>query len=317
VTAPATLFQMTVAASGIGAMDANLMLPVTVAAADGTEFPLSSGLAQLELPARTLAVGFADGMPPALAADGGALRPATLTMRNDATASAGAIHVGALTVRAADRNGNEIDLGSVASAVTAWRGEDLWAEHADLDPTDETALLVAADTLALSPGDPVPLAIELAFRPGASSDGLRIGFRVEDLGVIQPGNPLLSISVLGEEGQSFPFWTATGNFGGTTLADSYSNFPNPFAAGRDLTTIAFYLQKPGAVSMKVYTLRGEVVRTLLNGEPLGTGLHQDLTWDGRNGRGNVVANGTYVAEIAVQWDDGSTERLLRKVAVVR
>jgi hypothetical protein len=316
-TAPGIHFQVNVAASGIGAMDANLMLPVTVAAASGAEFPLSSGLGQLVLPARTLAVAFADAMPPVLAADGGAIRPATLTLRNDAGASAGDIRVGSLVIRAADGAGNEIDLGSVASSVSAWLGESMWAEHVDLSPTDARATLVAADTLTLAPDDPQPLAIDVTLRPGATANGLRIGVRDEDIGVVQPGSPLLSISLLGEDGQSFPFWTATGNFGGTTLADSYSNFPNPFAAGREPTTIAFYLPRPGAVSLKVYTLRGEIVRTLLAGEPLGTGLHQDLTWDGRNGGGNVVTNGTYVAEIAVQWDDGGSERLLRKMAVVR
>jgi len=71
------------------------------------------------------------------------------------------------------------------------------------------------------------------------------------------------------------------------------------------------------VSLKLYTLRGEIVRTLLDNVPLGAGLHQDATWDGRNGRGKVVVNGIYLAEIAVAFDSGSSERILRKIAVVR
>ena len=59
VTAPATLFALTVSATGIGAMDGNLMLPVTVAPEAGSEFPLSSGFAQLSTPARTLVAAFA------------------------------------------------------------------------------------------------------------------------------------------------------------------------------------------------------------------------------------------------------------------
>jgi hypothetical protein len=40
-------------------------------------------------------------------------------------------------------------------------------------------------------------------------------------------------------------------------------------------------------------------------------------WDGRNGAGSIVLNGVYLAELVVQFDDGSSRRLLRKVAVVR
>jgi hypothetical protein len=47
------------------------------------------------------------------------------------------------------------------------------------------------------------------------------------------------------------------------------------------------------------------------------GLHQETTWDGRNERGDVVVNGAYIAELRVAFDDGQSERLLRKVAVVR
>ena len=57
--------------------------------------------------------------------------------------------------------------------------------------------------------------------------------------------------------------------------------------------------------------------TLLNGEDQSAGLHQDVRWDGKNGRGSTVTNGVYVAELQVQFADGSSKRLLHKVAVVR
>ena len=57
--------------------------------------------------------------------------------------------------------------------------------------------------------------------------------------------------------------------------------------------------------------------TLLDNEPRAAGLHQDAVWDGRNGNGTVVLNGVYIAEIRTRYDDGTEERYLRKVAVVR
>ena len=50
---------------------------------------------------------------------------------------------------------------------------------------------------------------------------------------------------------------------------------------------------------------------------LPAGFHQTDTWNGVNGRGVTVRNGVYIAEIVVYYDDGSRERHLRKVAVVR
>ena len=94
-------------------------------------------------------------------------------------------------------------------------------------------------------------------------------------------------------------------------------FPNPFAAGREVTTFVYALQRAGAVTLRIYTPRGERVITLLEGEPRPAGLHQWDRWDGRNGRGFVVRNGVYIAELSVRFDDGKQERVREKVAVVR
>ena len=59
------------------------------------------------------------------------------------------------------------------------------------------------------------------------------------------------------------------------------------------------------------------VFTILDRELRPAGLYQEDRWDGRNGLGFVVQNGVYVAELLVEYADGSRERHLRKVAVVR
>ena len=71
------------------------------------------------------------------------------------------------------------------------------------------------------------------------------------------------------------------------------------------------------MTLRIFTPRGERVVTLLEQVTRGQGLHQDDAWDGRNGHGEVVANGVYVAEMLVELDGGASRRLLRKVAVVR
>jgi hypothetical protein len=65
--------------------------------------------------------------------------------------------------------------------------------------------------------------------------------------------------------------------------------PNPFAS---LTRIRFDLAVPGAVSLTVFDVQGRLARTLLPETALTPGPHE-ITWDGRNDRGEPVTPGVY------------------------
>ena len=66
------------------------------------------------------------------------------------------------------------------------------------------------------------------------------------------------------------------------------NYPNPFNLS---TTISFYLPGKSDVSLSIYNILGEKVKTLVNGN-LDAGNHT-VTWDGKNESGSVVASGIY------------------------
>ena len=66
------------------------------------------------------------------------------------------------------------------------------------------------------------------------------------------------------------------------------NFPNPFNPS---TTIMFDMRAKGHVSLKIYNVAGQLVRTLVNG--VKDAGHHKLTWDGRNNSGVSVASGVY------------------------
>jgi len=69
------------------------------------------------------------------------------------------------------------------------------------------------------------------------------------------------------------------------------NWPNPF---NPITKIEFSLPREGHVSLKVFNVRGELVRTLVDGNrPAGP---QIVEWDGSNDRGHSVASGVYFYE---------------------
>ncbi|MBN2170014.1 MAG: DUF11 domain-containing protein, partial [Candidatus Krumholzibacteriota bacterium] len=317
--APASFFELVLAGDGLHAADVNTGAALELVPEDGETLPLVSGLTRLESPARELVVGLESLMPAALAADGGELAVARLTLANTAESGSGTISVRSLTLAAADGSRAPWPAGEAAERLRAYHGGALWAESAVLAADSITAWLPGGEDLVIEAGETETLELRAVWHPaaGAPAGGVRLGLDAGGVGVVQPGSALLAVNVLAAAGQSFPVWTQPGNFSPARLADSYANFPNPFAAGRESCAIVYYLPCEGRVSLVVRTARGEVVRTLIDGAIQDPGLHQETTWDGRNGRGKVVANGVYLAELRVRFADGAEERLFHKVAVLR
>jgi len=70
----------------------------------------------------------------------------------------------------------------------------------------------------------------------------------------------------------------------------YQNTPNPF---NPMTLIRYTMLEPGPVSLGIYDLSGRLIRNLLNGEVVGSGL-QEAEWQGRDETGRQVAAGVYL-----------------------
>ncbi|MBC7186784.1 MAG: Ig-like domain-containing protein [Calditrichaeota bacterium] len=66
------------------------------------------------------------------------------------------------------------------------------------------------------------------------------------------------------------------------------NYPNPF---NPVTTIRYELPAAGRVTVKVYNIYGQLVRTLVD-EQVAAGYHT-LLWDGRDEYGQAVSSGVY------------------------
>ncbi|MBO6576822.1 MAG: SMP-30/gluconolactonase/LRE family protein [Rhodothermales bacterium] len=69
---------------------------------------------------------------------------------------------------------------------------------------------------------------------------------------------------------------------------SLENYPNPFTAS---TTITYTLGEPGQVSVEIYNMLGQRVRTLTAQSIAGV---QSMQWDGRNDAGQRVPPATYL-----------------------
>jgi hypothetical protein len=98
--------------------------------------------------------------------------------------------------------------------------------------------------------------------------------------------------------------------GANPLPTNYSllqNYPNPFNAG---TNIAFRLPADGEVTLTVYNVLGNPVRTLQNGR-MEAGDHT-INWDGRDNNGSTVQSGVYFYRLsAAKWSETKKMTLLK------
>lgn len=99
-----------------------------------------------------------------------------------------------------------------------------------------------------------------------------------------------------------------------TGTDPYC-YPNPFNPEREPTHLCFFPDGAVNVTIKIYDTGGKLVRTvadLLTVRPGANGI-AEVSWDGKNGNGEYVANGVYffVAE------KGNGGQSVGKIAVLR
>ena len=85
------------------------------------------------------------------------------------------------------------------------------------------------------------------------------------------------------------------------------NYPNPFNPS---TSISFSLSKASHASLRIYNLKGQLVRTLLDGQ-LSQGSHT-LVWDGRDSSGTSVASGVYLYRLETPGSSFGKRMLLMK-----
>lgn len=111
-------------------------------------------------------------------------------------------------------------------------------------------------------------------------------------------------------GDKAGYWSNTGHFKintghykleqSTNIASSmnsppypiqlHQNYPNPFNTS---TVIAYEIPEPGMITVRIYNLAGQLIRTLID-EYQAAGQHQ-VSWNGRDAAGKDVASGMYVA----------------------
>ncbi len=85
------------------------------------------------------------------------------------------------------------------------------------------------------------------------------------------------------------------------------NYPNPF---NPQTTIKYYLFKGSRVELSIYNIKGQKVKTLVDG--FQTVGFQSVTWDGTNRNGADVASGVYFYRVRTDYSQVTRKMVLIK-----
>jgi len=85
------------------------------------------------------------------------------------------------------------------------------------------------------------------------------------------------------------------------------NYPNPFNAG---TQIRFSIEKAWHISLQIYSVSGQLVKTLVD-EELEPGSHR-VTWNATDRHGQALASGVYFCRLTV-----GAQRDVKKMVLMR
>ena len=86
-----------------------------------------------------------------------------------------------------------------------------------------------------------------------------------------------------------------------SVFDLDQNYPNPFNSS---TKISFRLKQQSQISLAIYNILGEKVKTLMDNQIYPTGM-SDIDWDGTRDQGGVVSSGVYFYRLFIHDERGT------------
>ncbi|MFN0149292.1 MAG: DNRLRE domain-containing protein [bacterium] len=291
------------------ANDLRLIVPVAGAAA----FPFGSALITILAAPLDPIASFRDRAPVTAARGALAVPLGELVLVNPPAEGSGGVSLESIDFIISDSEGRTLDPASLFSATRVVDVRTTVSSH----PADAMGSLIFPNSLVIAPGDSITLLFEGDLLGESAANAFRL--TVADTGVtfasvIQGANPPRARAAAGH---SFPFSTGLVGIASPRFAESLSNYPNPFAAGREETRFLFYMPEPGEIEIAIYTPLGEPVARIAPAGVTGAGMVPAIAWDGRNADGETVLSGVYLADVRVRFLSGRSESALRKVAVLR
>lgn len=208
--------------------------------------------------------------------------------------------VDTVAVTIIDKNGAVMSPGTVAQtlkrvALDAGGAQPFEVLNPNTNPV-LVSLMSGSSGFPINPDGAIDVTVYLDLDPNPSATELRVNIRGAGLIVKDPNTRLGVTDAQGQplDMKSGPLVILSSNF-----AEYAHNYPNPFSAGNVDTKIAYFLDAPASVTLKIYDITGELVHeeSIPSSDPRAQSGPQETTWDGRNDKGEVVRNGLYVCVV--------------------
>ncbi len=306
------VFMARMEASFWGAYDSNSGERVTGVAG---QFPQVSQPTEIQLPTSQLLCDLQSLLPANVIQGEVDVEVLDVVLSNENPAGYSVAELREVTFTLVDSKGSGLSANEFVATAELYRGQQLISTGQV--GSSGIVMPIGVGLVQCGPESQETLMLKVELAQPAANRSFRI--QIEDnaaLDIREAGSGT-AITPVARSG-AFPLTTNAATILGTSLAESFTNYPNPFAAGRDNTRITFVLESESRVTLKLYTLWGKEVTTILDNSTLMAGLHQDSQWDGRTSNGDVVNNGVYYLVLETfPTNGGSAATVRRKVAVVR
>jgi len=161
---------------------------------------------------------------------------------------------------------------------------------------------IVSDTGARADSVEIDPAIELTYQPIIGDVIFVEGYMDYDFGDYQ-------VTPVADQFVTVTDWVPVEDLPDVRTAGGFEKvYPNPF---NPATNLMFVLNRDELTQLNIYNLRGELVTSLVNDElPMGS---YNLTWNGRDAAGEMVASGQYFARLRI----GSEVTQVRKLSLVK
>lgn len=210
-------------------------------------------------------------------------------------------------------------------------GRSLWEANANILPVElssltarrtlsGTALAWATESETTNSGFKVQRSYnyepfeDIAFVPGAGNSNVHRDYSYLDTKT-DAGYYIYRLKQIDLDGSENLSNIVEVRYGGEGASRLDQNFPNPFVlntSGTSSTKIRFALSTNDKVTLSIYSITGEHVKTLMKSEELPAG-EQVLDWDGRDENSEMVADGVYQYSLEL----GSGMKLWNKMVVIK
>lgn len=168
-------------------------------------------------------------------------------------------------------------------------------------------LFTFADPVVLMPGVEQEFALSVELAAALSLSRFKLRIPVDEMTILEVGPVIRSTSPESDESG----WT---HFADRDFESSVRNYPNPFSATEEATTLAFYAREAGTAIIRIFTGLGTPVWSIEL--PIETPGFVEIPWSGENGDGNQILSGVYLASFEIRYGNGTVDLKTHKIAVL-